>query len=206
MSSLRRASGFAADASSGAPLRRPLAALRHSLPGPAAAARLRAVRRGPLAGLGREPGRAPGHAPARALARRARARGGAARAPGLSRGEVVVETGDRAAAGRASGTPRGSREEPRAPAPRPPRAPTRRGSSSCAASGRTARFSSTARRRRPCRRSSPSPRCASPAGRHRIEWREEVPGLAVSRWGPVLFALAVRGPARRRRPAEDARS
>ena len=28
-----------------------------------------------------------------------------------------------------------------------------------------------------------------PAGEHRIEWREEVPGLAISRWGPVLFAL-----------------
>ena len=28
-----------------------------------------------------------------------------------------------------------------------------------------------------------------PAGAHRIEWREEVPGLAISRWGPVLFAL-----------------
>jgi hypothetical protein len=31
-----------------------------------------------------------------------------------------------------------------------------------------------------------------PAGRHSIEWREEVPGLESSRWGPVLFAaLAV---------------
>jgi hypothetical protein len=27
------------------------------------------------------------------------------------------------------------------------------------------------------------------AGTHRIEWIEEVPGLAVSRWGPVLFIL-----------------
>ena len=29
-----------------------------------------------------------------------------------------------------------------------------------------------------------------PAGRHAIEWRECVPGGSVSRWGPVLFALA----------------
>jgi len=28
-----------------------------------------------------------------------------------------------------------------------------------------------------------------PAGRHRVEWREEVPGLSVSRFGPALFAL-----------------
>ena len=28
-----------------------------------------------------------------------------------------------------------------------------------------------------------------PAGEHRIEWREEIPGIAVSQWGPVLFAL-----------------
>ena len=38
-----------------------------------------------------------------------------------------------------------------------------------------------------------------PAGRHRIDWREEVPGFDVSRWGPVLFAalaiaLSVRRP------------
>jgi hypothetical protein len=32
-----------------------------------------------------------------------------------------------------------------------------------------------------------------PAGEHRVEWREEAPGLAVSRWGPVaaLLILAV---------------
>ncbi len=29
-----------------------------------------------------------------------------------------------------------------------------------------------------------------PAGRHTIEWRELVPGLAVSRWGPALFLVA----------------
>jgi hypothetical protein len=28
-----------------------------------------------------------------------------------------------------------------------------------------------------------------PAGRHRIEWRELLPGASVSRWGPVLFLL-----------------
>jgi hypothetical protein len=28
-----------------------------------------------------------------------------------------------------------------------------------------------------------------PSGRHRIDWREEVPGGSVSRWGPVVFAL-----------------
>jgi len=32
-----------------------------------------------------------------------------------------------------------------------------------------------------------------PAGRHRIEWREKVPGGRVSRWGPVIFALAAAG-------------
>ncbi len=29
-----------------------------------------------------------------------------------------------------------------------------------------------------------------PAGRHTIDWTEEVPGGSVSRWGPVLFAIA----------------
>ncbi len=32
-----------------------------------------------------------------------------------------------------------------------------------------------------------------PAGRHRIEWRERVPGGSVSRWGPALFLLAAAG-------------
>ncbi len=30
-----------------------------------------------------------------------------------------------------------------------------------------------------------------PAGRHRIDWVEEVPGFEVARWGPVLFAALV---------------
>ena len=42
-----------------------------------------------------------------------------------------------------------------------------------------------------------------PAGVHRLDWREEVPGLRVSIWGPVLFSLvalfALFGP-RRPRP------
>jgi hypothetical protein len=28
-----------------------------------------------------------------------------------------------------------------------------------------------------------------PSGRHRIDWREEVPGGSVSRWGPPVFVL-----------------
>ena len=41
-----------------------------------------------------------------------------------------------------------------------------------------------------------------PAGLHRIDWRELLPGSAVSRWGPVLFALfAVLLLVRRRRSA-----
>jgi len=28
-----------------------------------------------------------------------------------------------------------------------------------------------------------------PAGRHRIDWTEEIPGFRVSRWGPILFVL-----------------
>jgi hypothetical protein len=28
-----------------------------------------------------------------------------------------------------------------------------------------------------------------PAGRHRIEWREDLPGISVSRWGPGLYVL-----------------
>jgi hypothetical protein len=38
-----------------------------------------------------------------------------------------------------------------------------------------------------------------PAGRHRIEWREEVPGWKISRFGPVLSALALVGLLRRDR-------
>jgi hypothetical protein len=34
---------------------------------------------------------------------------------------------------------------------------------------------------------------AAPAGRHTIEWRERVPGLEVSRWGPLLFVLLAIG-------------
>ena len=30
-----------------------------------------------------------------------------------------------------------------------------------------------------------------PAGRHRVDWREEIPGWSVSRFGPVLFAAVV---------------
>jgi hypothetical protein len=30
---------------------------------------------------------------------------------------------------------------------------------------------------------------AIPAGLHRIEWTELLPGASVSRWGPVVFAL-----------------
>lgn len=46
-----------------------------------------------------------------------------------------------------------------------------------------------------------------PAGAHRVEWREEVPGGRMSRWGPVLYLLGVawivqkRGAAAARRPA-----
>ncbi len=40
---------------------------------------------------------------------------------------------------------------------------------------------------------------AVPAGEHRVEWTEQVPGLAVSRWGPVLFALLSAGLLARRR-------
>jgi hypothetical protein len=32
-----------------------------------------------------------------------------------------------------------------------------------------------------------------PAGRHRIDWVEEVPGFEVARWGPVLFAALALG-------------
>lgn len=42
-----------------------------------------------------------------------------------------------------------------------------------------------------------------PAGRHRIQWREQVPGGRVSRWGPVLFAAVCAWlvmPGRRRQP------
>jgi len=34
---------------------------------------------------------------------------------------------------------------------------------------------------------------AVPAGRHRIDWSEDVPGAPVSRWGSVLFAIAAVG-------------
>jgi hypothetical protein len=48
-----------------------------------------------------------------------------------------------------------------------------------------------------------------PAGRHRIDWRERVPGGTVSRWGPILFGIAILGIvlAERRRTgsAQDAR-
>jgi tetratricopeptide (TPR) repeat protein len=37
------------------------------------------------------------------------------------------------------------------------------------------------------------PAVAIPAGEHRVEWAEEVPGLAVSRWGPALFVLCAGG-------------
>ena len=34
---------------------------------------------------------------------------------------------------------------------------------------------------------------AVPAGRHRIDWRERVPGGSLSRWGPVLYLLLAGG-------------
>lgn len=41
-----------------------------------------------------------------------------------------------------------------------------------------------------------------PAGRHRVEWDERLPGLEVSRWGPVLFGMIAAGllVARKRQP------
>jgi hypothetical protein len=30
-----------------------------------------------------------------------------------------------------------------------------------------------------------------PAGRHHVDWREEIPGFAVSRWGPVVAGAAI---------------
>ncbi len=41
-----------------------------------------------------------------------------------------------------------------------------------------------------------------PSGRHRVEWREEVPGLAFSRLGPALFALVAAGLCWPRRAAD----
>ena len=35
-----------------------------------------------------------------------------------------------------------------------------------------------------------------PAGEHRVEWRENAPGLELSRWGPVASALLLLGLAR----------
>jgi hypothetical protein len=41
-----------------------------------------------------------------------------------------------------------------------------------------------------------------PPGRHRLTWEERIPGLRVSRWGPVLFGMIAAGllvaPSRRR--------
>jgi hypothetical protein len=34
---------------------------------------------------------------------------------------------------------------------------------------------------------------ALPAGRHRVEWRESFPGWSISRFGPVLYGLAIAG-------------
>jgi hypothetical protein len=41
-----------------------------------------------------------------------------------------------------------------------------------------------------------------PAGEHRVEWREEAPGLEVSRWGPVAALLILGAASVRRRPSE----
>ncbi|HEV8119036.1 MAG TPA: hypothetical protein VGQ32_10945, partial [Thermoanaerobaculia bacterium] len=48
-----------------------------------------------------------------------------------------------------------------------------------------------------------------PAGKHRVDWQERVPGGRVSRWGPLLYLIAIaaaallepRGPALPQRPA-----
>jgi hypothetical protein len=48
-----------------------------------------------------------------------------------------------------------------------------------------------------------------PAGKHRVDWKERVPGGRVSRWGPLLYLIAIaaaallepRGPALPQRPA-----
>ena len=41
-----------------------------------------------------------------------------------------------------------------------------------------------------------------PAGKHRIEWRENVPGGWLSRWGPILFLFAAAGMVVRRKRQE----
>jgi hypothetical protein len=40
-----------------------------------------------------------------------------------------------------------------------------------------------------------------PAGEHRVEWQERVPGLSVSAWGPAAFAAAAAAAVLGRRPA-----
>jgi hypothetical protein len=32
-----------------------------------------------------------------------------------------------------------------------------------------------------------------PAGRHTVEWTEQLPGGEISRWGPAMFALLIAG-------------
>jgi len=32
-----------------------------------------------------------------------------------------------------------------------------------------------------------------PAGRSRLVWREELPGIRISRWGPLVFGMIVAG-------------
>ncbi|HEY4230551.1 MAG TPA: hypothetical protein VGO79_10285, partial [Thermoanaerobaculia bacterium] len=42
---------------------------------------------------------------------------------------------------------------------------------------------------------------ALPAGRHRVEWEESFPGWSISRFGPILYGLAIAGLFARRRSA-----
>ena len=204
MSSLRRASGFAADASSGAPFG--ALSLRFGI---------RYRDQPPLPGFARFGGdhlrdwdENPDSFPDMRLLEGWREERGPVEAlralPALSRGEVVVETGDPGAGAARPGrltvlekSPERLRLATENPDPTwlfvlrgfwPYRAIFVDGEKATAAPAQLA-FSAL--------------RLA--AGRHQIEWREEAPGFALSRWGPVLFALAS-AVLLRKRPAEEARS
>ena len=151
------------------------------------------IRRRRPAGLGRARARVSRHPAARGWREARRVAVAALHAiPQLRRGEVVVESGGAARPRARPGAVRVVERTARAPGGR-----RRRARPGLAL--RSARLlavppvRSTGGRSRPCPRSSRSCAVPIPAGRHRVEWEERLPGLGAVRCGPVLFGMIALG-------------
>ncbi len=144
-------------------------------------------------GLGREPRCVSGHPPARDLAR-GRGSGRGARRDPPPRGRRSRSRERSLGAGprpRRHGS--GRREDGRAIDAGPGRSGPDLALRAPGVLALSHDSSSTALPSKPFRRSSAFRPCRSPRAASRLVWREELPGIRISRWGPLVFGMIVAG-------------